>query len=244
MKKTQHYKTNRCRPPVCTGNLYGILLLLLFSSIHQLNYAQTISANFFSQNAWMPDSIGEGASKVFLNGKLHSNWNNVKLSKAKLVRYGGIAGDFNQPSAYQYLRMVDSIRAKGMEPILQLSKGDNSYDTLQVLQRFRYINIDMNRKVKYWSIGNEPDNEYTNNTAAAISAYIKRYALAMKKIDSSIRIIAPDFAYLATYTNSVADSLTTPGGPCSIVDLIPSGNGIASGKGYIDYFAYLKSARE
>lgn len=235
-KKIQHSSPMR-------GSLYK-MLLLLFICIYQLNYAQTIPANFFSQNAWMPDSIGEGANKEFLNGKLHSNWNNVKLSKSKLVRYGGIVGDFNMPSKYQYLRMVDSIRTKGMEPILQLSYGNGSVgDTGTALQIFRYINVTMNRKVKYWSIGNEPDVKYpANKTAIAISSYIKRYALAMKKIDSTIRIVAPDFTRMPTDIYDplykVIDSLTTPTNPYNIVGLIPSGNGIAYGKPYVDYFAY------
>lgn len=243
MKKINFTKTQHSSP--MRGNLYK-MLLLLFISIYQLNYAQTISANFFSQNAWMPDSIGEGGNKEFLNGKLHSNWNNVKLSKAKLVRYGGIAGDFNKPSAYQYLRIVDSIRAKGMEPILQLSFGNGSPsvgDTATALPIFRYINVTMNRKVKYWSIGNEPDVKYpAHKTAITISSYIKRYALAMKKIDSTIRIVAPDFTRMPTDIYDplykVIDSLTTPTNPYNIVGLIPPGNGIASGKPYVDYFAY------
>lgn len=233
-----NFKASRNRPYGQVSSLHKVLLLLLFTSIYHLSYAQTIPSNFFSQNAWMPDTIGSTP----YYGELHSSWNNVKQSKAKLMRYGGIASDFEVPSTYQYLRIVDSIRAKGMEPILQLSygNGDINIDTTATLPIFRYINITMNRKVKYWSIGNEPDNEYSanNKTAAAICAYIKRYALAMKKIDSSIRIIAPDFAYLAVYTNSVADSLTTPGGASNIVGLIPAGNGIASGKPYVDYFSY------
>lgn len=239
-------KTEKVKPPLLARNHLSIALsFLLFSCIYFPLQAQTIPPYFISGNAWMPDSIGDGVNKVYLGGKIHNNWENVKQSNVKWMRFAGTAADFNRPSKYQYLRIVDSIRAKGMEPILQLSYGDGDVtvgDTGTALPILRYINITMGRNVKYWSIGNEPDLYDNDTTAAKISAYIKRYAIGMKKIDSTIRIFGPEMARMSVDAGDplfkAVDTLTTWGAANSIVGLIPAGNGMASGKAYCDYFSY------
>src|ERR1051326_1119009 len=66
----------------------------------------------------------------------------------------------------------------------------------------------------------------------------------MKKVDSTIRIIGPEFSYIKPEDHSdpvqkKVDSLTTPtSASYSIVGIIPPGNGNASGKAYIDYFSW------
>src|SRR5688500_18455552 len=78
--------------------------------------AQQISPFIYGQNAWMPDSIG---TKKFY-GKFEANWAQVAQSGAKIVRYGGIGVDENNPTKYQYVKMVDQMIANGVEPILQV----------------------------------------------------------------------------------------------------------------------------
>lgn len=242
MIKFKNKKTERVKYGILKGkHLHIALCILLFCGANLLIKAQAISNNFYSENAWMPDSIGEGANKVFLNGHLHDNWENVRKSNVKLVRFGGQTADYNMPSRFQYLRMVDSIRAKGMEPILQLSKGNSNYDTLDALPIFRYINVTMNRHVKYWIIGNEPDLYTTNKTASKISAYIKRYAQAMKNIDNTILIIGPEMTSIKPEDSNapvqkIVDSLMNTSWSGNILGLITSGSG--AGKGFIDFFSW------
>src|ERR1051326_5538774 len=214
-----------------------IICILFYSSKRAL--AQTIPSLFFGQNAWMPDSCGNTKPQ----GKLESNWNYVAQSNVKFIRFGGTAIDGNKPTYLQYQKIVDSIRARGMEPILEVPFGPNLYDSSKASAIVRYINVTNGRKVKYWIIANEP-NVYSPpyNNAFEISSYIKKFAIAMKKVDSTIKIIGPELSYMPTDVNDavykVMDSLTTWGGSKSIVDLIGTGQGRASGKAYIDYFSY------
>jgi hypothetical protein len=179
--------------------------LILFSTIK----AQTISSHFFGQNAWMPDTIGH----VNYNGKMHKLWGSVKNSGATIIRYGGIATDKNMPTHYQYLRMIDSIRANGMEPTLQVSFNNNMYTAQQAADIVRFINVTSGRNIKYWSIGNEPNLGYSYTTAAQIATYYKSFATAMKNVDPSILIMGPETAW---FDQNIINGLTTPNGPDDI----------------------------
>lgn len=223
--------------------LYTVLSILLFCSTYSTLKAQVIPQYFWGTNAWMPDSVGNDDS---YSGNLHDNWSNVQQSNVKLVRVGGKAYDFNRLSNYQYLKMVDSIRDKGMEPILQVPFGDGDFDTIDAFNIITYINITHSRGVKYWAIGNEPDLWYiANKSATKVAKYIKEYAIVMKKIDPSILIVGPALSYIKPQDSNdvvqkLLDTLTTWNGDSTknIVGIIPSGNGSATGKGFIDFFDY------
>src|SRR5690349_23112921 len=99
-----------------------LALGLAFSTENHI-VAQNIPTQFFGQNAWMPDTIGN----VPYYGKLHQQWGKVKESKAQVIRFGGIAPDNHKPTNYQYIKMIDSVRAKGMEPIIQVPYHKGAY---------------------------------------------------------------------------------------------------------------------
>lgn len=95
--------------------LYALCLLSVIAGKAQI----TIPPAYFGQNAWMPDSCGTGTSgRVY--GKLDTNWTYVQQSNVKIMRFGGINANGNKPSNSQYLRIVDSMRRNGIEPILQV----------------------------------------------------------------------------------------------------------------------------
>lgn len=187
--------------------------------------AQTISTHYFGVNAWMADTIGT----AFKNGKLQKQWGNIQQSGTQIVRYGGIAPDENKPTMFQYLKIVDSCRAKGMEPILQVSFNNWQYTAQQAAEVVHYINVVKGRHVKYWIIGNEPNLGYGYTTAAQIAAYIKPFASAMKAADPSILIIGPE---TAAFKQTIIDGLTTPNGPDDICGKD------ASGRYYIDVISF------
>ncbi|MBA3603560.1 MAG: T9SS type A sorting domain-containing protein [Parachlamydiaceae bacterium] len=187
--------------------------------------AQAIPTNFFGQNAWMPDSIG--TAKYY--GKLHTKWGQVKESKASVIRFGGIAPDNNKPTNFQYIKMIDSIRAKGMEPIIQVPFHKWAYSASQAAQIVEYINITKGRNIKYFIIGNEPDLDYGYTSAAQVAAYFKPFASAMKAVDPSIKIIGPECAW---YNSSIINGLTTPGGPDDITGTD------AAGRYYVDIISF------
>ena len=183
-----------------------ILLLLIISD---KTFSQKISPYFFGQNAWMPDSIG---SKKF-SGQLHQKWNDIKSSGAQIIRFGGIGADGNMPTNYQYIKMIDSIRANGMEPMIQVPFFNGQYNASQAAAIVQYINITKGRNIKYWIIANEPDHVYKYTNSSQVASYFKPYASAMKAVDPSIKIVGPETAW---YNTNIINGLTTPGGPDDI----------------------------
>ncbi len=195
---------------------FGFLALSLLFSIKSAK-SQTISNDFFGVNAWMPDTIGNyfacPEAPCYFNGKLHKNWQKVKASGATIVRFGGISADRNRPTNFQYIRMIDSIRANGMEPIIQVPFYNYRYTAQQAADIVRYINVVKGKNVKYWIIGNEPNLSYSYTTAAQVASYFKPFASAMKNVDPSILIIGPEPAW---YDQNIINGLTTPGGASDI----------------------------
>lgn len=195
--------------------------------------AQNISGHFFGQNAWMPDTVGNANActepPCILNGKLHQNWGNIKDSKAQIIRFGGIAPDRNMPTNFQYIKMIDAIRANGMEPVMQVPFHKGRYTAQQAASIVNYVNQTMGRNVKYWIIGNEPDLEYQYTTAQQVATYFKPFASAMKAIDPNIMIIGPECAW---FNKGIMDGLTTPNGPYDITGKD------AAGRYYVDIVSF------
>lgn len=183
-----------------------ILIAILSIFFSAAGFSQSISGHFFGQNAWMPDTIGS----AYYGGKLHRNWSNIKNSGTAIVRFGGIAPDQNMPTNFQYIKMIDSIRAKGMEPIMQVPFDNWKFNAQQAANIVNYINKVKGRNVKYWIIGNEPDLGYKYTSSGQVAAYFKPFASAMKAVDPSILTIGPECAW---YDANVMDGLTQPGGP-------------------------------
>lgn len=199
-----------------------------------------ISPRFFGVNAWMPYRVGS----VVKNGQLDNKWPDVQNSRARSVRYGGIAVDEADPAwvendptppetlcppdpskpstMKQYADMVDAMRAIGAEPILQvpvLAHADQPRTAQDAADIVRCINITLQKGVEYWSIGNEPDLAYGWNTsgeASNIAAYMRSFASAMKAVDSTIKIVGPETAW---FNWNVLDRLTN-GGPDDILDIL------------------------
>lgn len=199
------------------------LTLSLLFTLNQ-SFSQTISPHYFGENAWMPDTIGDANNctdpPCIFYGKLHKQWKNIKDSKAVLIRYGGIATDKNMPTNYQYIRIIDSVRAYGMEPIIQVPFHNWRYSAQQAADIVTYINVTKGKNVKYWIIANEPDLGYSYSSASQIAAYFKPFASAMKNADPSILIIGPELAW---FNKPIIDGLTTPGGANDITGKDPAG---------------------
>ncbi|HEY6162439.1 MAG TPA: T9SS type A sorting domain-containing protein [Bacteroidia bacterium] len=212
---------------VCRVGLTFILLTLVKNS-----FSQTISPGVFGQNAWMPDTIGNVNNctdpPCIFNGKLYQQWGNIKRSGATMIRYGGTAVDKNIPTNYQYVRMIDSIRANGMEPIIQVPFYNHRYTAQQAAAIVQYINITKGKNIKYWVIGNEPNLGYSYTTASQVAAYIKPFASAMKAIDPTIKIIGPELAW---FDQNIINGLTTPNGADDIT------GADQNGRYYIDVFS-------
>lgn len=210
----------------------GMLALGLMGAAKTAS-AQVISDHFFGENAWMPDTIGNANActepPCILNGKLHKQWGAIKESGASIIRFGGITPDKNMPTNYQYVKMIDSIRAKGMEPIIQVPFCNYRYTALQAADIVHYLNVVKGLHIKYWIIGNEPNLGYSFTSAHQIASYIKPFASAMKNADPSILIVGPETAW---YDQGIINGLTTPNGPDDITGKD------AAGRYYIDVISF------
>jgi hypothetical protein len=195
--------------------------------------AQVISDHFFGENAWMPDTIGNANActdpPCVLYGKLHKQWGAIKQSGAQIIRFGGITPDKNMPTNYQYIKMIDSIRAKGMEPVMQVPFHNYRYTAQQAADIVHFINGVKGKNIKYWIIGNEPNLGYSYTSAHQVASYIKPFASAMKNADPSILIVGPEVAW---YDQGIINGLTTPNGPDDITGKD------AAGRYYIDIISF------
>lgn len=165
----------------------------------------SIPPHFFGINAWMPARIGNENK----GGKLEQKWQEIEDSGVKIMRYGGIAVDRIQHDLNpdwnevknQYLAMVDSMRSRGIEPVLQVPYWGGTYTATQAASLVSFINGAPNsRGVKYWSIGNEPDLDkdgypYKPVSTSQIAGYIRSFSAAMKNADPSIKILGPDLTW-------------------------------------------------
>ncbi|HEX4878786.1 MAG TPA: hypothetical protein VFV39_02990 [Limnobacter sp.] len=61
------------------------------------------------------------------------------------------------------------------------------------IEKIRFINVTSGRKVRYWSIGNEPDHtDYAS--PQVVAEYVKNFSMALRDVDPSIKIYAPNTA--------------------------------------------------
>jgi hypothetical protein len=195
-----------------------------------------ISSHFAGINAWMPYQIG---SHVY-NGKLETKWADVQASGAKIMRYGGNGVDhYADPSdPSQYVTLVDSMRSRGIEPVLQVPVYGSTFSSTQAADIVRYVNVTNARAVKYWVIGNEPDlsggGYGTGYSVSQVAAYFRSFASAMKAVDSSIKIIGPETAW---YDTSIIDGLTScTGNSTTDANSIMGKDG--SGNYYVDIVSF------
>ncbi len=209
------------------------LLVVIATLIYSTTFSQTIGKQFFGQNAWMPDTIGDVNNcqepPCILYGQLHKMWGDIKASGSGVIRFGGIAPDRNKPTFFQYIKMIDAVRSNGMEPIIQVPFHMNRYSAAQAAEIVKYVNVTKGKKVKFFIIGNEPDLEYKYTNATQVATYFKAFATAMKAVDPSIITVGPEVAW---YNTNIINGLTTPGGADDITGKD------ANGRFYLDIITF------
>ncbi len=161
--------------------IFFILLL-----IGTTGFSQSISPYLTGQNAWLLDRNG---------GRLNTLWQTVKKSNVHMVRLGGNGIEFDRLSNEAYVTLIDSIRAIGAEPMIQVPEGRGKYTAAGAADIVDYVNNVKQRNVKYWIIGNEPNLAPGAVSADVVSAYMKEFATAMKLKDPTILIVGPECAF-------------------------------------------------
>jgi hypothetical protein len=153
--------------------------------------AQEISQHLVANNLWYAtrsDAVGTPSGEVM---------SLAQQAGIRLIRIGGAEFDRNMPSNAALLTWVDRIRATGAEPLIQVSQYGALTDGSAAASAVHYLNVVHGRKVRYWSIGNEPwlQAGYATSEAdiaARIEAYFKARASAMKEVDPAIKIFGVD----------------------------------------------------
>ena len=203
---------------------FVFIILLSFSNLVQ---ADNVPKTLFGLNAWMPHSIGE---KEYF-GKLGQVWDDVQDSSPNLIRLGGIAADRSFYTDDQLLDTLKKIKNIGAKAIVQVPLDGGKFNAENAARIVKFINKNRrNRKlkVKYWSIGNEPNYIYKNYTPSLYAEHVKAFSIAMKKVDPRIKIIAGEMAWFHRYW---VDSLL--GGDADITGVNPK-----TKRPYIDYFSF------
>jgi hypothetical protein len=157
--------------------------------------AQSISSYLIGNNAWMPPWS--------YNGKIDALWGKMETARFQTIRIGGngamsdnkaIGAGAQASGYYRVLYLIDSVRAAGAEPIVQVP---HEYSTAEATQYITYINGTAKRGIKLWSIGNEPDNNNVGD-GYVVGTYTRRIASGLKAYDPNAFVITGDHAWYNT----------------------------------------------
>lgn len=195
-------------------SLTVIVALCVGLGVVQADHA--LSPYFFGTNLWADQDVG---------GQAYLFWPQLKKAGIKLVRIGGIGYNDQPPSMQQLLAWIDSIRAIGAEPLIQVSS--HAQTPAQCADVVRTINVTHNLQVRFWTIGNEPWIDNNATTATDIMNYWKPRATAMKAVEPTIKLFGIDECY---YKQDYYTALI--GGSNDISGQDENGND------YIDYVAF------
>ena len=133
-----------------------------------------------------------------------AEWNAIKPAGLRIFRIGGASADHGMPSNSQLTTWVNQIKAQGGEPMIQVSQYGTAQQAASVVQ---YFNVTTGNKVKYWNIGNEPwlqrGRPASSTMGPIVAGYVKPIASAMKAVDPTIKIFAPDECEYMDYYNDI-----------------------------------------
>jgi len=155
---------------------------------------------------WVETTQDLGEISKFVLGANHGplwalgpgNIEPVKNAGVTFLRWpGGAWGDHNDIQPFYIDLYMNEARIAGAEPSITVRLPNSTPEAAAAL--VRYVNVDMQYGIKYWSIGNEP-SLYEQDTSLKGQAwdavtYAKRwreFALAMKAADSTIKLYGPD----------------------------------------------------
>ena len=168
-------------PCSLAGLLLGAVLVLSMAGAS----AQPISPYLIGQNAWMPSWYG---------GSINSLWGRMQTAGFQVIRVGGNAAMSDNKNLTKVISLIDGVRSAGAEPIVQVP---HDYSTQQTIDYINYINGTMNRGIKLWCVGNEPDNNNIGGAGgdvAYVGTYLRTIGSALKSVDPNAIVMGPETA--------------------------------------------------
>ena len=179
----------------------ALALLLLAGLTKPLAAQQKISPYLIGQNAWERKSIFKVKEQI-------------AAVKFQAIRIGGNSyekADFFSQAA---LELIDFVRASGAEPIVQLPRQLKDND--QAYKAIAWINGQMKKKIRFWSIGNEPDHKNQRATEEEVYAYFTKISAQVKRYDPEAIIMGFD---LSSYKQAFLTRLL--GGDLDVTGKVP-----------------------
>ncbi len=156
---------------------------------------------------WVDPAQDSGAISPYVLGVNHGPWSDLGIGNIEPAKNAGITflrwpggawGDQNDIQTMQVDYFINQARnIFHAEPSITVRLPNNTPEKAAAL--VKYVNIDMQYAVKYWSIGNEP-SLYENDTslkslglnAVTVPPLWRKIALAMKAVDPTIIFFGPD----------------------------------------------------
>lgn len=129
------------------------------------------------------------------------NWSKAAIDFARnlnitVLRFGGNDVDRRQKTTTQIDRFIATSRASNAEPLLQVRLLHSTPEEAAAM--VRYVNVERKYDVKYWIIGNEPDDWNKRGwgpyTIEQFNKDWRAFYDAMKQVDPSIILVGPEVA--------------------------------------------------
>jgi hypothetical protein len=179
-----------------------IIFLLAATALPFCGTAQEqISPYLIGQNAWEKKSIFKVKDKI---GAVHYH----------AIRIGGNnyeRGEFFSRSA---IELIDFVRAVGAEPIVQVPR--QLKDGNQAYQAVKWLNGMMKKRIRLWSIGNEPDHKNQRATDEEVRDYFMKISEQIKRYDPQAIVMGFD---LSSYKIPILNRLL--GGDLDVTGKVP-----------------------
>ncbi len=153
-------------------------------------------------------AVAEGAISPYLLGSNYGPWVAVPVdmlpaafnSGVTVVRFpGGAWGDRNDLKPYQIDYFMDFVRQMGAAATISVRLREGTPE--QAAELVRYVNIEKQYGVEYWSIGNEPTlfaaelqtlGKADDYDTAQFNQEWRAFATAMKAVDPTIKLLGPE----------------------------------------------------
>jgi hypothetical protein len=188
--------------------LAGALWFSMLATLSAL--AQPLSPYLLGQNAWMPSWYG---------GSINQLWDEMQTAGFQIIRVGGNAAMNDNKDLAKVIQLIDGVRSAGAEPIVQVP---HDYSTQQTTNFINYINGTMNRGIKLWCVGNEPDNNDVGGEGgniAYVGTYMRLIGSALKLVDPTAIVMGPETAgYNTAYMSALI------GGSADVTGIDANGN--------------------
>jgi hypothetical protein len=188
--------------------LAGALWFSMLATLSAL--AQPLSPYLLGQNAWMPSWYG---------GSINQLWDEMQTAGFQTIRVGGNAAMNDNKDLAKVIQLIDGVRSAGAEPIVQVP---HDYSTQQTTNFINYINGTMNRGIKLWCVGNEPDNNDVGGEGgdiAYVGTYMRLIGSALKLVDPTAIVMGPETAgYNTAYMTALI------GGSADVTGIDANGN--------------------